>query len=80
MIGPQHAEFYFVDLQSGERWTLKFNDGPVPFWIFDRNRRVPGTQPLDYLSLARLLWAREGQTVGAVIPARGCSISGLSSR
>jgi squalene-associated FAD-dependent desaturase len=71
LIGPQHAEFPFVDLHSGERWTLKFNDGPLPFWIFDRHRRVPGTAPLDYLSLARLLWAREGQSVGEVISCKG---------
>jgi squalene-associated FAD-dependent desaturase len=71
LIGPQHAEFFFVDLKSGARWTLKFNDGRLPFWIFDRNSRVPGTQPLDYLSLARLLWVRERQTVGEVIPCQG---------
>ena len=71
LIGPPHAEFFFVDLKSGARWTLKFNDGRLPFWIFDRNSRVPGTQPLDYLSLARLLWVRERQTVGEVIPCEG---------
>jgi squalene-associated FAD-dependent desaturase len=71
LIGPQHAEFFFADLKSGARWTLKFNDGRLPFWIFDRNSRVPGTRPLDYLSLTRLLWARERQTVGEVIPCRG---------
>jgi hydroxysqualene dehydroxylase len=71
LIGPRHAEFPFVDLHSGERWTLKFNDGPLPFWIFDRHRRVPGTRPLDYLSLARLLWARQGQSVGEVISCKG---------
>jgi len=71
LIGPEHAEFHFVDLRNGERWTLKFNDGPLPFWIFDHRRRVPGTRPLDYLSLARLLWAGEGQSVGEVIACKG---------
>jgi hydroxysqualene dehydroxylase len=71
LIGPPHAEFPFVDLESGERWTLRFNDGPLPVWIFDRHRRVPGTRPLDYLSLARLFWAREGQSVGEVISCKG---------
>jgi protoporphyrinogen oxidase len=27
LVGPSHAEFSFVDLASGERWTLRFNDG-----------------------------------------------------
>ncbi len=71
LIGPQHPEFSFVDFPSGERWTLRFNDGPVPFWIFDSRRRVPGTSPLDYLPLARLLWAPAGKTVGEVIACKG---------
>ena len=71
LIGPEHAEFPFMDLRSGERWTLRFNDGPVPFWIFDRRRRVPETGPLDYLSLARLLWTRKGASVGEAIACEG---------
>ena len=35
LIGPATAEFSFADLASGERWTLRFNDGRLPFWIFD---------------------------------------------
>ena len=27
LVGPPAAEFSFVDLASGERWTLRFNDG-----------------------------------------------------
>jgi squalene-associated FAD-dependent desaturase len=71
LIGPPRAEFSFVDLLSGERWTLRFNDGPLPFWVFDSRRRVPGTRPLDYLPLARLLWARDGKAVGEVISCKG---------
>ncbi len=71
LVGPARAEFSFVDLSSGARWTLRFNDGPVPFWIFDPGRRVPGTRVLDYLSLARLLWPPAGKTVGDVIACKG---------
>jgi hydroxysqualene dehydroxylase len=71
LAGPAHAEFSFVDLRSGERWKLRFNDGPLPLWIFDSARRVPGTRPLDYLSFARLLWAPPGKTVGEVIACKG---------
>ena len=39
----------FIDLASGERWTLRINDGRLPWWMFDRNRRVPGTRARDYL-------------------------------
>jgi squalene-associated FAD-dependent desaturase len=71
LIGPQSAEFSFADLASGARWTLRFNDGPVPFWVFDPKRRVPGTGVLDYLPLARLLWAPAGKSVGEVIACKG---------
>ncbi len=71
LVGPAHAEFPFVDLASGERWTLRFNDGRLPFWIFDTKRRVPGTRVLDYLPLARLLRAAPGHAVGDVIACDG---------
>ena len=71
LIGPAHAEFPFVDLASRERWTLRFNDGRLPLWIFDSRRRVPGTGALDYLPLWRLLRPAPGKTVGEVIACDG---------
>jgi hydroxysqualene dehydroxylase len=71
LAGPQHAEFSFVDLTSNERWTLRFNDGRLPFWIFDAKRRVPGTRVFDYLPLLRLLNAPPGKAVGEVIACDG---------
>jgi hydroxysqualene dehydroxylase len=71
LVGPQHAEFSFVDLASSERWTLRFNDGRLPFWIFDSKRRVPGTSVLDYMPLLRLLNAPPGKAVGEVIACDG---------
>ncbi len=67
LIGPAQAEFAFVDLPSRERWTLRFNDGRLPLWVFDRSRRVPGTRALDYFALAKLLWPGPGKSVGEVI-------------
>ena len=43
----------------------------MPFWVFDPARRVPGTRVLDYLPLARLLWAPAGKSVGEVIACHG---------
>jgi hydroxysqualene dehydroxylase len=71
LIGPDAAEFPFVDLTSGERWMLRFNDGRVPFWIFDPTRRVPGTRVTNYLALAKLLWAPAGKSVGELIACEG---------
>jgi hydroxysqualene dehydroxylase len=71
LVGPPKAEFSFVDLATDKRWTLRFNDGRLPWWIFDPGRRVPGTRVLDYAPLARLLWPPPGKTVGEVIDCEG---------
>jgi hydroxysqualene dehydroxylase len=63
LVGPDEPEFAFVDLATGERWTLHLSDGRLPWWIFDPKRRVPGTKPTDYLSGARLLWAGADKSV-----------------
>jgi squalene-associated FAD-dependent desaturase len=77
LIGPPSARFKFVDLASRERWTLNFNDGRLPLWIFAPSRRVPGTGAFDYLPLARLLWRQPGKTVGEVIACKGLIYSRL---
>ena len=71
LVGPEHAAFAFVDLASGERWSLTPNEGPLPFWIFSRARRVPGTGPLDYARLSALLMAGPTRRIAEVIPCSG---------
>ena len=71
LFGPATASFPFIDLASKERWTLRANDGRIPWWIFDRNRRVPGTRVRDYLSMLRLLRVAPGATIGDVIDCTG---------
>jgi squalene-associated FAD-dependent desaturase len=70
LVGPATADFPFVDLASGERWTLRINDG-LPWWIFDRTRRVPGTTAFDYLKVARLLRVADDAAVGDVLNCSG---------
>lgn len=71
LTGPETAEFDFLDLRSGARWTLRPNDGPLPWWIFSSQRRVPGTTPLDYFKLGGLLAAGPAATVGDLVPTDG---------
>jgi squalene-associated FAD-dependent desaturase len=71
LAGSSEARFPYVDVRDGARWVLHPNAGPLPWWLFAKTRRVPGTAPSDYLGLARLLRARAGQTIGDVIPTRG---------
>jgi squalene-associated FAD-dependent desaturase len=70
LTGPPAAEFSFVDLGAGERWTLQIGDG-LPWWIFDAGRRVPGTRLGEYLRLARLLWTDKDAALADVIDCSG---------
>ena len=63
LLGPHDASFPFLDLGTGERWRVRPNRGPVPFWILVRSRRVPGTRIGAYLATMRLARAGPGQTV-----------------
>ncbi len=61
LSGPDHADFAFCDLRDGARWTVRINDGRVPWWIAARDRRVPGSWIVDYLPILRLAYARKGR-------------------
>ncbi|MDD5586044.1 MAG: hydroxysqualene dehydroxylase HpnE, partial [Alphaproteobacteria bacterium] len=67
MHSPAEPLFPFMDLKSGERWTVRMNNGRLPWWIFDPKRRVAGTGPLDYLSVWRVLTAGNKDTVAACL-------------
>jgi squalene-associated FAD-dependent desaturase len=69
--GPAKAEFPFVDLKSGERWTVRPNDGVFPWWIFSRPRRVPGSRSHQYFGLLPLLWAGARGRIGDTTACRG---------
>jgi len=71
LVGPQRAQFPFVDLTSGRRWQLDLGDGRLPLWLFDAARRVPDTGLLDYLALMPLVWAGTDKLVGKAIPTTG---------
>jgi hydroxysqualene dehydroxylase len=63
LVGPDEPLYSFVDLASGERWTVRPNRGRIPWWLFQPARRVAGTSIPDYLRALRLLGARPGDVV-----------------
>lgn len=69
--GPAQAQFAFIDIQSNKRWLLQMNDGRIPLWIFQDNKRVPDTSPGDYLAMMPLLWANNSDLVGDKIKCEG---------
>ncbi|MEL6507616.1 MAG: hydroxysqualene dehydroxylase HpnE [Pseudomonadota bacterium] len=64
---PPYALYPFVDLATDERWTLRFTEGPIPFWVFDRKTRIPGTRVGDYLGGIKLAFAGPDETVADIV-------------
>ncbi|MFO1157610.1 MAG: hydroxysqualene dehydroxylase HpnE [Reyranellaceae bacterium] len=67
LTGPDRPEFPFMDLDSGERWTLSPDNGPIPWWVLQAGRRVPGTRLRDHLALLSLLRRHPGRRIDEVI-------------
>ncbi|GEQ97131.1 amine oxidase [Iodidimonas gelatinilytica] len=67
LVGPDAADFPFVDLETDERWTLSLNKGRWQGWVLDRNRRIPGTRAWDYLSALRVLLARRDDRIANLL-------------
>lgn len=68
-IHPEAKEpaFDFIDAKTMQRWKLRLNKGRFPWWLMSRNRRVPGTGIADYLSILRLLGAKQEQLAGPLL-------------
>ena len=62
LLGQERAAFPFVDLRTRERWTVRPNAGPVPWWIMAPSRRVPGSRARHYLAGLALARAQDGDT------------------
>jgi len=67
LVHPPFAIYPFVDVSSGERWHIKFNEGPIPFWVFDEKNRIPGTRIMDYLAGLKIATADKNKTVAEAV-------------
>lgn len=68
---PERTAFPFLDLASGESWTVEPSRGPIPWWIFSARRRIPGTGIGDYLAAWRLAAAGPDDTVADCLEDHG---------
>lgn len=66
LVAADEARFPFVDLATDERWTVRMNDGPVPWWPLDPSRRPKGVSLHAMLNSVRLLWAGADDTIESV--------------
>jgi squalene-associated FAD-dependent desaturase len=71
-VQPAEAAIPFVDLATGERWTVRPSPGRVPWWVLRAEERIPGTRARGYLAAAWRLWrAAPGMTVAAALARDG---------
>jgi hydroxysqualene dehydroxylase len=49
------AAFPFLDVNTGERWVVRPNNGRIPWWVLKADRRVPETRLSDYWGMARIV-------------------------
>jgi squalene-associated FAD-dependent desaturase len=71
LAGPDKAEFAFFDLRDGARWVMRPSDGRIPWWVFQKGRRVPGTKAADYAVLAKFMSRHPGKRMDEVIATSG---------
>ncbi|HSU99661.1 MAG TPA: FAD-dependent oxidoreductase, partial [Roseiarcus sp.] len=68
---PGRAVFDFADLKSGEHWRLDLGEGRIPWWLFDRKKRVPGTSFREYFAPLGVFVKGQGTTVGEAMRCEG---------
>jgi len=67
MMRQDEPLFPFMDFETGERWTVRMNNGRLPWWLLDPKRRIPGTKPQDYAEIFKIFTAGEDDTVATCL-------------
>ena len=67
LAGPGAPVFPFMDLATGERWTVRPSRGRLPWWLLSRHRRVPGARLREFLPVAMLGRRGPDATVAGVL-------------
>lgn len=65
------ATYPFIDLETGQSWTIDLGKGRVPWWIFSKNRRIPGTTLADYWASRKLMSADVSMTIDQALKGTG---------
>lgn len=71
LVGPKEAQYPFVDLKTGKRWTVQVDGGRWSRWLKDPARSVPDACIWSRLKAARLPFAGKTTTVAACLEDAG---------
>ena len=65
------AKYPFIDMKTGQSWTIDLGTGRVPWWLFSKNRRIPGTRISEYWRSRTLMTADDNQTIADALGGTG---------
>lgn len=65
------AQYPFIDMENQESWTIDLGTGRIPWWVFSKKRRIPGTTLADYWRSRKLMSADDGVTIDEVLKDTG---------
>ena len=65
--GPVEAVFPFIDVKTRQRWSVRLNQGALPWWVLIPKRRVPETRAFDYCAALALRRVDPSATVATVL-------------
>jgi squalene-associated FAD-dependent desaturase len=71
IVFSSQAEFPFLDLSNGQRWSVKPNKGKIQWSLFSARNRVPGSSIREYLRCISLAWAGPDRTVSQCLKGKG---------
>lgn len=71
LTGPGDAAFPFIDLGTGETWTVQPDEGAVPWSILLGHGRIPGTRLAEYFRGFRLARAGAHTTIAECLGGPG---------
>lgn len=63
LVAAAQAEFPFLDLRTGETWSVTPDKGRIPWFLLSSARRVPGTKLGEYLRGLSLAYCSADTTV-----------------
>lgn len=71
LVRFDEAEFPFLDLSTGQRWSVTPDKGIIPWSLFSADTRVPGSSLSEYLRGLSLAWAGPNKTISQCLGGDG---------
>ncbi len=75
LVAAPEAAFPFIDIATGERWTVRMNDGVAPWWPLVADRRPAGVSLAAMAGAGRILFAGPDDTIAGLVKPDGAALT-----